>query len=78
MRGAQHTLAHRGKALRGGLALAASLAQRGPAPMRAGSEGNVCRCIPLLYGERGTSSHVRPGIAVRERRWCPLPGLWGF
>ena len=32
MRGAKHTLAHRGKALRGGLALAASMAKRGFAP----------------------------------------------
>ena len=34
MRGAKHTLAHRGKALRGGLALAASTTNRGPALSR--------------------------------------------
>ena len=22
-------------------------------------------------------AHVRPGIAIRERRWCPMPGFRG-
>ena len=36
--------------------------------------GGTCK-EAYRYGERGTSSHVRPGITVGERRWCPLPGL---
>ena len=34
---------------------------------RGGVYGRVCAF-------EGTLSHVRPGIAVRERRRCPLPG----
>ena len=37
---------------------------------RGGVYGRVCAF-------EGTLSHVRPGIAVRERRRCPLPGT-GF